>query len=101
MRVDYQNNTIYCYYCKRDIKFSEIELNVLYDDSISCKNEHLVGNQEDKEYKFLTAQCSYFYLYHQDTMCRCVQDICKCFGIEDDCENKLGRKSYEEERSNK
>jgi hypothetical protein len=95
---------IYCFYCKKYYDpYTEVWLNLLYEGSISCEKEHLVGNESDFEWQehFYNYECSYFYLYHNKPNCRCVQDVCNCFGLEDECENKLGRKSYEEDKKNR
>ncbi len=38
--------------------------------------------------------CPYFYFYHKELYCRCVDDKSECMGILEKCENKLGKQSY-------
>ena len=56
MRADIKNKTIYCFWCNKDISFCEIELNVLYNDSISCKQEHLIGDVENLEWRIMIGE---------------------------------------------
>jgi len=95
-KMQINHNKIRCFWCNKDISFAEIELNVLYNGSISCKQEHLIGDVDDLEWKIMIAQCPYFYLYYQDTMCKCVQQKAQCYGIEDDCNYPIGKMSYEQ-----
>jgi len=94
---------IYCFYCNKyySIDPFEVFLNVLYDGSISCPKDHLIGNQNDKNWFLKFEACSYYYEYHNEGQCRCIQDKCNCNGYEENCENKLGRKSYEKDLEDK
>jgi len=74
----------------------KIYLDVVYEGSISCEFGHIIGNQNDPEWKLLIAPCNYHYIYHGKGYCRCVQKECNCFGVEDNCSFPLGRKSFEE-----
>jgi hypothetical protein len=43
---------IYCFYCKRYCDpCIEVFLNVLYEGSISCDKDHLVGNESDPQWQ--------------------------------------------------
>lgn len=42
-------------------------------------------------------KCGYFYVYHNTGQCKCVQDDTGCDGNTDDCENRLGRRSFEDD----
>ncbi len=41
--------------------------------------------------------CEYFYAYHNDNMCRCNQEPCKCEGNSEACSFPFAKKSYEED----
>lgn len=103
MLIDFKNKTAHCFYCNKDYSLDpfEIFLNVLYEGSISCLKDHLIGNQDDKEWLWFTSNCLYFYIYHNKGQCRCIQDETECNGQEEFCENKLGRKSYENDLKEK
>lgn len=46
-----KNNNIYCFNCNKWYDaYTQIFLHVLYEGSISCPNDHLVGNDFDKEW---------------------------------------------------
>jgi len=96
MQVDLENRTIKCFWCNKDIKLNEVCLDVIYEGSLSCNKDHIIGHQTDLEWLFLVASCQYFYIYHNKGHCRCVQEECNCFGVEDECSFPLGRKSFEE-----
>ena len=43
---------VYCFYCKKYLDpYTEVYLNVLYEDSISCEQDHLVGNTSDLQWQ--------------------------------------------------
>jgi hypothetical protein len=43
---------IYCFYCKKYLSpYTEVFLNVLYQGSITCNKDHLVGNDTDPQWK--------------------------------------------------
>jgi hypothetical protein len=42
--------------------------------------------------------CPWIDIYHSELICQCVQDKTECLGLVENCENKIGRKCYEEER---
>jgi hypothetical protein len=92
MKVNYENKTIHCFQCNQDLDFSQIYLDIFYQGSISCEKEHIIGNQSDLEWLYLIAPCNYFYLYHNEPNCRCIQDKCNCFGIEEKCDSPNGKK---------
>jgi len=47
---------IYCFKCKRYYDFyTEVYLSVLYEGSITCPENHLVGNEQDPQWQ------EYFY----------------------------------------
>jgi hypothetical protein len=39
--------------------------------------------------------CPFFYFYHDEFYCQCVDEKSSCCAIIEQCENKLARKSYE------
>ena len=42
---------VYCFHCNQYINaHTEVYLDVLYEGSISCKHNHLVGNQSDQQW---------------------------------------------------
>lgn len=88
---------IYCFECKKYLDlFTEVFLDYFYSGSISCENDHLVGNNTDKSWiDFWQKNCEYFFSYHSRGQCRCVQDNTNCNGNEEKCEYPYGRKSYE------
>ncbi len=45
-------NRVHCFECNKNY-FSEIMLDTLYEGSISCPEGHLIGNQNDEEWKEL------------------------------------------------
>jgi len=43
---------IYCFFCNRYCNpYTEVFLNVLYKNSISCDKDHLIGNTSDLEWR--------------------------------------------------
>ena len=38
--------------------------------------------------------CPYFYIYHDELICRCIQEKSECCAIIEKCENKLAKISY-------
>ena len=43
---------IYCFYCNRYYDpYTEVYLNVLYEGSIICPQDHLVGNESDPQWQ--------------------------------------------------
>jgi hypothetical protein len=90
------NNTIHCFWCNKDYGLDGIFLNVLFETSISCPQNHIVGYTYDPEWLLLIANCPYFYLYHHRGQCRCVQDETDCQGNDENCNFILGRKCYGE-----
>lgn len=47
---------VYCFWCNRGYDMLDIYLNMDYEGSISCPKGHLVGNQDDEEWKQLTGE---------------------------------------------
>ena len=41
--------------------------------------------------------CLLFYIYHNELICKCTQEESNCMAILEKCENKLARKSYEDD----
>jgi len=41
---------IYCFECKKYINPYEVLLNVLYEGSITCDKDHLLGNDTDPQW---------------------------------------------------
>ena len=50
------HNKIHCFWCNKDYKIKDIYLDMEYEGSISCEKGHLVGNEQDKEWKELTGE---------------------------------------------
>ena len=43
---------IYCFYCKKYYNpHTEVYLNTLYEGSISCPENHLIGNESDLQWQ--------------------------------------------------
>ena len=99
MQVNFETNKIRCYSCNKEYTIHEILEHFYYEGSVTCPQDHLVGNIWDYEYKLLTAPCNCFYIYHRKGYCRCVQKECNCFGIDEECSFPLGKKSYEEDKN--
>jgi len=101
MLLNKENKTIYCFLCNMDYSLDpfEVFINVLYEGSISCLQEHLIGNTSDLEWQdyFYNYNCSYYYLYHNKGQCRCVQEETNCEGLEYNCGNECGKKTYEDD----
>ena len=38
--------------------------------------------------------CPYFYFYHNELICKCIQDTANCYAVIEQCENKAGRIAY-------
>jgi hypothetical protein len=45
------NKTIFCFWCNKWYSVYEIFLDVLYEGSITCEKDHLLGNQNDQEWQ--------------------------------------------------
>jgi hypothetical protein len=45
--------------------------------------------------------CPYFYFYHNELICECVQEKAECCAILEQCENKLGRIAYLQDKKEK
>jgi hypothetical protein len=88
---------IYCFTCNKYLNpHTEVYLNVLYEGSITCKEDHLVGNITDPQWKELFGEkCPYYYEYHKQGNCRCTQEETKCLNNIENCENLLAKESYE------
>jgi hypothetical protein len=97
MKIDYHNKKIKCFICNEDKDMTKIYVNYPYEEALSCDRGHIIGHTIDKEWKLLIAPCKYHYLYHCKGQCRCVQEECNCFGIDEECENPLGKRAYLEE----
>lgn len=41
--------------------------------------------------------CPYFYFQYGQLICRCIHKESNCMAISEKCENKLAKKSYEED----
>lgn len=41
--------------------------------------------------------CPLFYIYHNEIICKCTQEESNCMAILEQCENKLAKKSYEDD----
>lgn len=48
------NNTIHCFWCNKDYWMCEVFINVLFEGSVTCLNDHLLGYEKDKEWKIIT-----------------------------------------------
>lgn len=53
MLVDFKTRKIKCFECNKWLGFSKLFLHVLYEGSISCEENHLVGNESDMEWQKL------------------------------------------------
>jgi len=95
MQADLENRVIRCFACGEDKPLDKIELNVLYEGSLSCEKEHLIGNQRDIEWIYLSSPCKYLMIYHNKLLCRCNGEETNCNGITDDCDFLLAKRSYE------
>lgn len=99
MQIDQDKKIIHCFQCSKDYDiYKDIWLNILYEGSLTCPEDHLCGNQEDKEWLWFVANCSHFYLYHNEPTCKCVDEKCYCNGNDEYCHNELAKKCYKEER---
>lgn len=50
MKVNQKNKTIHCFYCNKDLGLDKVFLNVLFETSITCEKDHIVGYTYDKEW---------------------------------------------------
>lgn len=50
MLVNFVIECVYCFWCNRWLDFHLLYLNTLYDGSVTCEGNHLVGNEADKEW---------------------------------------------------
>jgi hypothetical protein len=85
MQVNFMTNTIHCYFCNKDYAIHQIFENLYYETSVVCPFDHIIGHIYDYEYRLLNAPCNYFYIYHLKGYCRCIQEECNCFGIDEEC----------------
>lgn len=97
MILNKKNNTIYCYWCNKEIEMKDIYLNVLFEESITCNKDHLIGIQTDEEWQQLFL-CEFMYSYHKKNQCRCVHEETNCEGQIEECNYLIGRKCYLQER---
>jgi hypothetical protein len=65
---------------------------LLWGRTVLCMNEHSCGFIHD------IFSCDYFYDYHGQQHCKCVQEQCSCFGNIEDCTYTMGRICYEQDR---
>ena len=56
MLINKKNRTIHCFWCNKDYKMKDIYLDVMYLGSVSCSKNHIVGNQNDREWMFLIGE---------------------------------------------
>jgi len=102
MLLNKNQQKIFCFYCNKWYNiYIDVFLNVLYEQSITCTENHLVGNQYDSEWLNYFYGCPYYYLYHNKGQCRCIQEETNCEGLNYNCSNPLGKKSYEEDLEEK
>jgi hypothetical protein len=99
MQIDYRNKTIFCYSCNKDYTIHQVFEHLYYEGSITCFQDHLIGNTWDKEYIYLTSPCPYLMLEHNKLRCRCVDEETNCEGIDENCNFILGKKSYEDDKN--
>ena len=45
-----KNNKIKCFECNQWLSIDEIFINVLYEGSITCSHNHVIGHTWDKEW---------------------------------------------------
>ena len=86
-----KQNKIHCFWCNKDYSFDEIFLHYLFGSSVTCPFDHLLG------YEWELFSCEYYYIYHKQGYCRCIQDKCDCWGNENKCKNPEGKESYEQD----
>jgi hypothetical protein len=41
--------------------------------------------------------CPFFYFYHNELICKCIQEKTDCYAILEKCENKIGREAYKDD----
>jgi hypothetical protein len=80
----------YCDECKKWISIDPCDY-LIIEEKVFCFELHFCG------YEWDLFPCPYYYLYHKEGICRCLQDKCNCFGREEDCENPLARNSYKQD----
>jgi len=90
MTFNKDKSKFYCIGCKEWIGIYPCEY-LLVNDSIQCFNFHHCGWIWD------IFPCEYYYIYHHQGQCRCIQEECNCFGNEEECDNPIGKKSYEQD----
>ena len=94
-----KDNLILCFECDDWLNaHTQVFLDVLYEGSLSCEHNHLIGNQTDREWIALFGtECKFDYLYHNELRCRCVDENCRCRGIEELCDFPNGKRAYEQD----
>jgi len=97
MLINLKNKTIHCFYCNEDKEMKDIYLDVLFERSISCDKDHLIGLQTDEEWERLYL-CEFMYSYHKKNQCRCVHEETSCEGQIGECNYPIGREYYLKER---
>jgi hypothetical protein len=53
MKINANKRTAYCFWCNKEIELKDIYLHVLYEGSITCDKNHLIGNESDEEWTIL------------------------------------------------
>ena len=86
-----ERTKIYCQECNEWLSIDPCEY-LLIGDSVQCMNFHHLG------YVWDIFCCEFYYLYHNQGQCRCVQAETKCSGKEENCENILGRLCFRQDK---
>jgi hypothetical protein len=98
MLLNKNNKTIYCFYCNKEYNiYTEIFISFLFEESITCPQDHLIGNVNDLEWIEFFSECPFLILECNKLRCKCVDDLTDCEGNEKDCNYPIGKKSYEDD----
>jgi len=56
MLVNFDREEVYCFFCNRWLDFHLLWINLQHEGSLTCDENHLVGNEWDQEWRKL---CGY------------------------------------------
>lgn len=76
----------------------ELELAITY--RINSKEVTKETYEQELKREF-DSKCSYYYFYHKQGQCRCVQEETDCTGLKNKCKNIMGKKVYEDDVEDK
>jgi hypothetical protein len=94
--MNIKDNKIWCHNCYKWIsKFTDILIIEKDVYCLFCANQQIMTHLG---FDFEAFPCQYYYLYHQQEYCRTIQDITKCKGDIECCENKIGKLCYESDK---